>query len=129
MNLLVKRLVESQINEAAHVLGRAFFDDPLEKYVLPEDISRVQLSTQRFQNVIRYGHLFGDVFVTSTEGSAEISSVAMWLRPNDWEMTDERMGQAGMFALPCAPYPRLAAQAQDHCPVCPIQERCPGPGL
>lgn len=44
---------------------------------------------------MRYGHLFGEVYVV--EG---LAAVAMWLRPGETEMSDERMETAGMFELP-----------------------------
>ncbi|MDP9238134.1 MAG: GNAT family N-acetyltransferase, partial [Chloroflexota bacterium] len=76
------------------LLGRAFFDDPLERYMLPDDGERLKASTARFRNVLRYGHLFGEVH--AAEG---LDAVALWLPPGETEMTDDRMAQAGMFEL------------------------------
>lgn len=92
----VVQLDESRTDEAAAVLGRAFFDDPLERYMLPDDGERLKASSARFRNVLRYGHLFGEVHTTA-EG---LGAAAMWLPPGETEMSDERMEQAGMFELP-----------------------------
>ncbi len=89
------RLDESRIDDAADVVARAFFDDPLERYMLPDDGARLKASSARFRNVLRYGHLFGEVCATESLGAA-----AMWLPPGETEMSDERMEQAGMFELP-----------------------------
>ena len=92
----VRRLDESNIDDAADVVARAFFDDPLERYMLPDDGARLKASWARFRNVLRYGHLFGEVYTTAES----LGATAMWLPPGETEMTDERMAKAGMFELP-----------------------------
>jgi ribosomal protein S18 acetylase RimI-like enzyme len=91
----VVRLDESRIDEAAAVLGRAFFDDPLERYMVPDDAERLKASSARFRNILRYGHLFGEVYTAAESPGA----AAMWLPPGETEMSEERMQQAGMFEL------------------------------
>jgi GNAT superfamily N-acetyltransferase len=92
----VALLAEAQIEEAAEVLGRAFFDDPFEAYMLPDDESRERLSSLRFARLLRYGHLFGKVYTTVNIPQG----AAIWLPPENWEMTDERLKQAGLFDVP-----------------------------
>jgi ribosomal protein S18 acetylase RimI-like enzyme len=91
----VTPLAEPHIEEAAEVLGRAFFNDPFEKYVLPDDDNREGLSALRFGPLLRYGHLFGNVYTTADVPKG----TAIWLSPENSEMTDERMEQAG-FNVP-----------------------------
>jgi GNAT superfamily N-acetyltransferase len=92
----VALLAEAQIEEAAEVLGRAFFDDPFEVYMLPDDDSRERLSSLRFARLLRYGHLFGRVYTTVNMPQG----AAIWLPPENWEMTEERLKQAGLFDIP-----------------------------
>jgi GNAT superfamily N-acetyltransferase len=89
-------LGEAQIEKAAEVLGRAFFDDPFEVYMLPDDESRERLSSLRFARLLRYGHLFGKVYTTVNMPQA----AAIWLPPGNWEMTEERLKQAGLLDIP-----------------------------
>jgi len=92
----VAPLAEAQIEKAAQVLGRAFFDDPFEVYMLPDDDSRERLSSLRFVRLLRYGHLFGKVYTTVNIPRG----AAIWLPPGNWEMTEERLKQAGLFDIP-----------------------------
>jgi GNAT superfamily N-acetyltransferase len=89
-------LGESQIEQAAEVLGRAFFDDPLEAYMLPDGESRERLSSLRFARLLRYGHLFGNVYTTANVPQG----AAIWLPPGNWDMTEERLKQAGLWDIP-----------------------------
>lgn len=91
----VVRFDESRIDESAAVLGRAFFDDPLERYMLPDDGERLQASSARFRNVLRYGYLFGEAYTPADS----LGAAAIWLPPGETEMSEERMLQAGMFEL------------------------------
>jgi GNAT superfamily N-acetyltransferase len=106
-------LGEAQITEAAQVLGRAFFDDPLEAYMLPDGESRERLSSLRFARLLRYGHLFGKVH--TSVGVPQ--GAAIWLPPGNWEMTEERLMQAGLFDIPtvigAAAFERLIS-VMDH---------------
>jgi ribosomal protein S18 acetylase RimI-like enzyme len=91
----VARLDASNIDDAADVVARAFFDDPLERYMLPDDGARWKASSARFRNVLRYGHLVGEVYTAGKD----LDAAAMWLPPGETEMSDDRMAQAGMFEL------------------------------
>jgi len=88
-------LQESQIEPAGEALGRAFFDDPLQRYMLPNDEDRRRFSAPIFSRLIRYGHMFGEVLTTP-----ESAGAAVWFPPGEWEMTEERMKEAGIFEIP-----------------------------
>ena len=90
------RLGDTQLNDAATALSRAFFDDPLQTYMLPDPDERMRLSPPFFSRIIRYGQLFGEVYTTPATPRA----AAVWLPPGQTEMTPERMEQAGLFELP-----------------------------
>ena len=63
------RLSESQIDDGAAALSRAFFDDPLQMYMLPDGNERERLSPPFFSRLIRYGQLFGEVYTTTRDST------------------------------------------------------------
>lgn len=89
------RLHESQIATVGEVLGRAFFDDPMFVYIVPDDAQRERALPVVFTTATRYGHLFGEVYTTA--GTAEAGAV--WVPPDSGAMTPERMATAGMPAV------------------------------
>jgi hypothetical protein len=84
-----------QIERAAESLGRAFVDDPLQAYILPQVESRAVLGAHIFRALLTYGHKSGHVLTTS-----EAAGAAVWMKPGEWEMTEEGMQQVGFFDLP-----------------------------
>ena len=91
----VTQLVAPQIEEAGEVLGRAFFDDPATIYVLPDEAKRADPLTWFMTGTTRYGHLYGEVNTTA----AKVEGAAIWLPPEQWEMTPEGTEQAGLGEL------------------------------
>jgi len=69
------RLQKSQIKPAAEMLTRAFQDDPLSAYFIPDASERKNKSPYIFQVLIRYGILYGEVYATSPN----LEGVAAWL--------------------------------------------------
>ena len=64
----ITRLTSSQLEEAEEMLGRAFFDNPMSKYILPDDAERTRHLGWMFGTSTLYGHLFGEVHTTISEG-------------------------------------------------------------
>ncbi len=60
----VVNLSESQIEDAGRALALAFQSDPLQTYVPPDSRVRAERSPAHFAALLRYGHLFGEVFTT-----------------------------------------------------------------
>ena len=89
------RLSREQIPEAARVLARAFKDDPLQRYVFPDEKESERLSPLHFSTIIRYGDLAGEVW--TTEG--DIAGVAVFLPPSHREMDERKMREAGLLDL------------------------------
>ena len=102
----VTQLVASQIEEAGEVLGRAFFDDPATIYVLPEDAERADSLPWLMTGAARYGHIYGEVNTTA----AGVKGAAIWLPPENWEMSRERMEEAGLGELEA----RLGPEAHER---------------
>ena len=85
-------LKASQVQDAGGALGRAFWDDPSAVYVLPDDSTRIGPLSEFFVHAARYATLFGNPFTTSEK----VDGAALWLPPGEWEMPEERMGEAGL---------------------------------
>ena len=86
------KLEASQIQQAGEMIARAFFDDALVIYMFPDEEQRKKLLPLHFIPFIRYGVLFGEVFTTIGNPAA----VAVWLPPDQTQMTPEKVEQAGL---------------------------------
>lgn len=86
----------SDVDATAAALARAFHDDPLQTYILPDPADRAARSPAHFASILRYGLLFGEVF--SLPGPA--SGAAVVLPPGGWEITPERAAAAGFDEWP-----------------------------
>ncbi len=92
----VVNLSESQIEDAGRTLAFAFQADPLQAYVFPDSRERAERSPAHFAALLRYGHLFGEVFTTS---GAPVGSGCL-LAAGRVGVTPERAARAGLDQLP-----------------------------
>jgi ribosomal protein S18 acetylase RimI-like enzyme len=88
-------LKHAHIATAATVAARAFADDPMFTYIFPDTALRPKLLHRFMTTALRYGVLFGEVLTT-----ADSAGSALWLLPNQTDVTPARMLRAGMAALP-----------------------------
>lgn len=91
-------LTTGETAEAAQVLSRAFYDDPLQNYFLPGEDERRNNAAPIFQALLNYGCLYGEVLTTASG----VSAAAIWMRPGEWEMSEEGMAKAGFDQVPGA---------------------------
>jgi ribosomal protein S18 acetylase RimI-like enzyme len=84
-------ITEDHVTKASEAMARAFFDDPLQQYFLPDEHARLTLGAPFFAAMLRYGHLFGQTYTNASAGGA-----AVWLPPGETDMTDERVAASGM---------------------------------
>ena len=91
----IVRLADSQIPAAAATLARAFHDDPLMIYAIPDAAERKRLLPDVYARMIRFGTLTGEVYVTAET----IEGVALWLPPNA-KWTRENIEASGMHETP-----------------------------
>jgi GNAT superfamily N-acetyltransferase len=90
----IVRLADSQIPAAAVTLARAFHDDPLMVYAIPDPASRARLLPDVYARMIRFGTLAGEVYATADA----LDGVALWLPP-DAKWTRENIEASGMDQL------------------------------
>ncbi len=91
----VVRLAAQQYRQASEVLGRAFYDDPLTQYVIPDDARRARLLPSFFGTAVRYCLRYGEIFTTP-----DVQGVACWLPPENAIPTTARIIGLGLSALP-----------------------------
>ena len=95
MDAKIVRLGESQMHPAAQMLARAFHDDPLMRYTIPDPNERARLLPAMYATMIRFGMLAGEVHVTADAPEG----VAIWMPPNA-QWTRENMEASGMLKTP-----------------------------
>jgi ribosomal protein S18 acetylase RimI-like enzyme len=91
----IVRLSDSQIPAAAATLARAFHDDPLMVYAIPDPADRKHLLPDVYARMIRFGVLAGEVYVNP----GAVEGVALWLPPNA-KWTRENIEASGMHETP-----------------------------
>jgi GNAT superfamily N-acetyltransferase len=88
-------LPASEISNAGALLARSFFNDLIVGYMLPDESERAKLMPWHFTAFVRFAHPFGEVYTTS-----RLEGVAVWLPPDDSELTPERLQQSGLDKAP-----------------------------
>ena len=76
---------------AAAMLARAFHDDPLMRYAIPDSDERARLLPSLYERMIRFGMLAGEVYATGDVPEG----VAIWIPPNA-KWTRENIEASGM---------------------------------
>jgi len=89
------RLGKAYVKPAADTLGRAFQNDPLLTYFIPDACERKSKSVHIIQCYIRYGVLYGEVYATSRN----LEGVAVWIPSEKVDMTKWRAIRTGWPAL------------------------------
>ncbi|HLI05116.1 MAG TPA: GNAT family N-acetyltransferase [Ktedonobacteraceae bacterium] len=88
-------LTLSHLKQAAAVLGRAFFADPLWQYLLPDDTRRAALLPSCFRLFVRYSLRYGECYTTTN-----LSAVACWLSPGNTTPTPGRLLLVAIHGAP-----------------------------
>lgn len=91
----VVTLESKHIATAAMVAAYAFTDDPMFTYIFPNAARRPKSLSRFMTAALRYGVLFGEVATTTDNAGS-----ALWLLPNQTDITPTRMLRSGMAALP-----------------------------
>jgi GNAT superfamily N-acetyltransferase len=77
---------KADVAELSHALGRAFFDDPVSVWIMPDDDDRAAHQRKFFAGVTRHHHLAGGGVEVATDGST-IGAAALWDPPGRWKQS------------------------------------------
>jgi ribosomal protein S18 acetylase RimI-like enzyme len=89
-------MASPQISDAGQVLSRAFFDDPLTNYWLPDPQQREKALPWFMTTAANFGHKQGEAETTS----GNVEGAALWLLPGKTHVPPLQMMMAGMWAAP-----------------------------
>lgn len=108
------------VRRVAEMLARAFQDDPLMRYGIPNAEERRRLLPGIIGHNVRYGYRYGEVYATD-----DYAGAAIWLPPNQPRFTLGRMMRAGMFtALLQVGWPILGRMAAGEGRAGALHGRC-----
>jgi ribosomal protein S18 acetylase RimI-like enzyme len=86
MAIDVRAAQKPDITPLAQALGRAFYDDPVSVWMLPDDVSRTAQLTAFFGASTRAHHLSGGGVEVAYDGST-VGAAALWDPPNGWKQS------------------------------------------
>lgn len=86
----IARLQAAQRPEAAEVLTRAFADDPIYTYVLPDRDIRLRATHRMWEALLAAALRYGEVYTTPTR-----QGVACWMAPGRTEITLAQSARTG----------------------------------
>ena len=98
MSAKIVRLTDAQIPAAAATLARAFHDDPLMLYAIPDPAERARLLPDMYARIVRFGTLAGEVYASADGSGGALEGVSLWLPPNA-KWTRENIEASGMHQL------------------------------
>jgi GNAT superfamily N-acetyltransferase len=77
---------KADIAKLSRVLGRAFFDDPVTAWMLPDEKARPTRLPRLFATLTRHHHLAGGGVEVACDGPG-IGAAALWDPPNRWKQS------------------------------------------
>ncbi|MBS4727888.1 GNAT family N-acetyltransferase [Mycobacterium sp. SM1] len=77
---------KADIRGLSQVLGRAFYDDPVAAWMMPDARSRTVRLARLFATLTRHHHLAGGGAEVACDGS-RIGAAALWDPPNRWRQS------------------------------------------
>lgn len=87
-------LARDQAREAGNVLSRAFWDDPMITWLLPDEGHRAKANPEFFHSGALIGLNGGDAWATF----GKVDGAAIWMPPGKHELSDELLMQSGFEA-------------------------------
>jgi GNAT superfamily N-acetyltransferase len=77
---------KADIPALAMTLGRAFYDDPVATWIMPDDKSRAARLHRFFATATRHHHLAGGGVEVACDGPG-VGAAALWDPPNRWKQS------------------------------------------
>jgi hypothetical protein len=82
----VTAALRSEVKALSRVLGRAFFDDPVMQWMMPDDTRRAKALPRIFAAMTRHHFLAGDAVEIARRGG-DLGAAALWDPPGRWKTT------------------------------------------
>lgn len=89
-------LAREQVAAGSQVLARAFWDDPMTVYIMPDEQKRMAASAWFFGVAERYVLRHGDPYTTA----GGVEGCALWLPPGETKTSILGLARAGMLTAP-----------------------------
>jgi GNAT superfamily N-acetyltransferase len=80
MTITTRPARKADITELSHALGRAFYDDPVSTWIMPDDKARAARQWRFFASITRHHHLAGGGVEVACDGPT-IGAAALWDPP------------------------------------------------
>jgi GNAT superfamily N-acetyltransferase len=97
----VRHAQKSDVRALSATLGRAFYDDPIMKWMLPDDARRARALPRMWATMTRHHYLAGGGAEVATNGS-DVGAATLWDPPGRWKQTpieELRMAPAFLMAF------------------------------
>ena len=91
----LRRLRKGEENQLGKTMSAAFFDDPLMKFMVPDDSKRMEKGNWFMSKGIGYCAKWGEVYTDDA-----FSCGASWLTPGNTTMSTMRILRAGLWQMP-----------------------------
>jgi hypothetical protein len=92
---------KADVHKLSDVLGRAFYDDPVMTWMLPDGKSRSVHAPRLFAALARHHHLAGGGVEVACKGPI-VGAAVLWDPPNRWQGTPrEQLAMAGQRCGRC----------------------------
>ena len=91
----VQPIHASQIAKLGQTMSKAFFDDPLMEYMVPDKDKRLKIGNWFMAKAIGYCHKWGEV-----HADADLAGGSAWLSPGNTTMSTLRILRAGLWQVP-----------------------------
>ena len=88
-------LVAYQQKQASEVMGEAFLNDPMWKYLVPDEARRARVVSLSMNILVRYSLLYGEIYTTPA-----LDGVACWLPPGETTPIFSRLVRIGIRSAP-----------------------------
>lgn len=83
----VRPATRADVPALSVTLGKAFFDDPVMMWLLPDDDVRKRKLHKLFASITRYHHLSRGGVEVASGGQERIGAAALWDPPGEWKQT------------------------------------------
>jgi GNAT superfamily N-acetyltransferase len=77
----------ADVGDLSKTLGRAFFDDPVMCWMLPDAEARRRKLSKLFASMTRHHHLANGGVEVVSDGAGRIGGAAVWAPPGAWRAT------------------------------------------